>query len=231
VPALDEEGDLPRLLAALAAAPRPADRPDEVIVADGGSRDGTCAVALSHGARLVRAARGRGAQLAAGARVATGELFVFLHADSRPVAGALAAVRAAFVDADLAAAGMRQRIDGHGLFYRLVERAADLRVRLGRVYGDSALCVRRSAYEAVGGYRPVPLFEDLDLSRRLRRGGHRIALLSGAAVSISARRWQTQGRAATTLRNWGLTAAFALGVAPERLARYYPERSTQALDR
>ena len=223
VPVLVEAGFLPSLFASLAELP-PGERADELIVAVGGSRDASVELARAHGALVVPSARGRGAQLARGAAVARSELLLFLHADARVAPGALAALRAAFADPALIATGMKQRIDAPGLFYRCVEWAADRRTGRGRVYGDSALAVRRADYEAVGGFRALPIFEDLDLSRRLRRRGA-IRLVREACITISPRRWERGGALRQTLRNWCLTLAFAAGVDPVRLARYYPPHS------
>lgn len=221
---LDEERELPRLLARLARGERE-DRADEVAVADGGSRDRSAAIALDHGARLVRAPRGRGSQLAAAARALASDVLVFLHADCVPAPGALALLRRAFARGELAACGLHQRIDARGLFYRCVERAADLRVHwLGLVYGDSGLCVRRSVYERCGGFRSLPLFEDVDLSRRLR-GADRARLLASAELAVSPRRWQREGALRATLRNWMLTSAYFAGANPAALARWYRPHS------
>jgi rSAM/selenodomain-associated transferase 2 len=225
VPTLDEEERLPELLASLAASAP--DGPDEIVVADGGSRDRTVQVAERAGARVVRAPRGRGAQLAHGARATTGDVLLFLHADSRVSPTALAAVRSTLDGASAPiAVGLRQRIEGRGALYRLIERGANLRVRLGIVYGDSGLAVRRGAYEAVGGFREVPLFEDLDLARRLRRRGP-VRLAGAAVLTISARRWRRDGVLRRTLLNWCLTAAWLAGVDPARLARYYPAQGAE----
>jgi rSAM/selenodomain-associated transferase 2 len=221
VPALDEAAALPGLLARLLEAEDAADRADEVVVADGGSADGSVELARAAGARVVSSAPGRGRQLAAGARALGGEVLVVLHADCLPEPGALSAVRRAFADPGTVTAAMRQRIDARGAVYRVIERAADARCRwLGVVYGDSGLCVRRAAYDAVGGFRALPLFEDVDLSRRLARLG-RVRLVEGARLTVSARRWQREGPLRCTLRNWILTLAYAAGVPPERLARHY----------
>lgn len=231
VPTLDEADTLPRLFASLGWPPAPGSRapgpsvPECVIVVDGGSADGTLSVARAHGALALEARRGRGRQLAAGARAAQADLLVFLHADASVAPGALASVRATFRSPDLVAAGMRQSIEARGLLYRAIERAANLRVHLGRVYGDSGLCVRRSAYEAAGGFRDLPLFEDLDLARRLRRLG-RVELVQGAELRVCARRWREEGVLQRTVKNWLLTAGFCLGVDPARLERHYrPRRS------
>lgn len=216
VPTWNEGRTLPRLVASLAC-----EEPHELIVSDGGSPDGTAELAEQLGARVVRGARGRGAQLARGAELARAELLLFLHADTVLTPGSLGALARAFEDPALSAAGLRQSIEHEARFYRWVEGAADRRVRLGWVYGDSGLCVRRSAYDAVGGFRALALFEDLDLCARLRRHG-RIALVPGARLTISPRRWEQEGRLRRTLKNWSLTLLFAAGIAPERLARHYP---------
>ena len=220
VPTLDEIDRLPALLDDLLAREE-ADRPDEVLVVDGGSRDGTAQAARAHGVRVLEVGRGRGRQLAAGARATEADLLLFLHADAGLSAGALASVRRAFGAADLVAAGLHQRIDHGRRVYRWIEWCADRKARAGWVYGDSGLAVRRSVYQEVGGFRDLPVFEDLDLSRRLRRRG-RVDLVEGARITVSPRRWEADGPVRRTLKNWCLTAAFAAGVDPRRLARYYP---------
>jgi rSAM/selenodomain-associated transferase 2 len=221
IPTLDEEVTLPGLLERLLAHPERRDRADAVVVADGGSGDRTAAVAREHGAAVVAAPRGRGSQLAAGAAELSTDVLLFLHADCVPEPDALRSLRAAFGQGDLEWAGMSQRIDAPGRFYRWVERAADSRVRRGMVYGDSGLAVRRASYEAAGGFRALPLFEDVELSQRLKRIA-RPRLLPSARLSVSPRRWQREGPLRATLRNWILRTAYELGVAPDRLVEFYP---------
>jgi len=190
VPVLNEAARLPDLFASLPASGLQAT--DEVIIVDGGSTDDTVSVARAHGATVLDARRGRGTQLRRGAVEAAGDVLVFLHADMQVGAGALERVRAAFTDPSVVASGMRQRLDGKRAVYRLIERAANLRVRRGWVYGDSGLAVRRAKYEEVGGFRDVPLFEDVDLSRRVRRAG-RVVLVEDAELVVSTRRWERRG--------------------------------------
>lgn len=216
VPTWNEASNLPALAASLAAQ----GGAFEWIVSDGESSDGTPELAERLGARVVRGLRGRGGQLARGAAAAHGTRLLFLHADARLAPGALAALAEVFADPRVIATGMRQVIEHEARFYRWIERAADRRVTLGWVYGDSGLCVRRSSYEQVGGFRDLPVFEDLDLSARLRRAGA-IRLARAAEVRCSARRWEREGRLRRTVKNWGLTLLWAAGVDPERLARYY----------
>ncbi|MGD2017107.1 MAG: glycosyltransferase [Planctomycetota bacterium] len=228
--ALNEEEGLGRLLPRLLGEgvdggdpARLPDLADRVVVADGGSTDGTLEVVRASGATLVEGARGRGAQLAAaGARLLEdgAEVLLFLHADCLPGPGALDAVRRAFERSDLVAAGMAQRVAAEGRAYRWIEAAADARVRRGMVFGDSGLAVRAAAYRSVGGFEPQPLFEDVRISRRLRRLGA-VRLVEGAPLAVSARRWEDEGVLRCTVRNWILRTLHALGVPPRTLVRLY----------
>lgn len=219
--ALDEEEGLGRLLPRLMGGGP--DGADVVVVADGGSADRSRELTREAGATLLEGARGRGPQLVATAERLLEEeadVLLFLHADSLPSEGALGAVRRAFADPELVAAGMSQRVDASGRVFRWIESAANRRVRRGMVFGDSALSVRASDYASVGGFDPLPLFEDVELSDRLRRRGP-IRLLDEAEILVCARRWEQEGVLRCTLRNWILRALHRLGVAPRHLARLY----------
>ena len=192
----------------------------EVIVADGGSDDGT--VAQASGAdRVLTGARGRSAQMNFGASAATGELLLFLHADCRPEAGAFAEVRRWLRKGGVAAGCFRMRVEAPGLAYRMIDEAATARVRLtGLIYGDQGLFVRRETFDRVGGFPPLRFMEDVFISRSLRRLG-RMAV-ADKRVFVSDRRWRKVGVVRQTLQNWTLTALAMAGVSPDRLAAYYP---------
>lgn len=212
IPTLDEEAAIGAAIASVAG------EADEVIVADGGSADATRARAAAAGARVLDAPRGRGAQLQQGAREARGEWLVFLHADTRLEAGWSRCLR----DQPAATPGgaFRLAIDSPRLALRVIEAGTRLRCRVLRLpYGDQALFARREAYERIGGFRPLPLMEDVDFVRRLSRLG-RLALPAHRAVT-SARRWERRGVLASTLRNWRVLLLYALGRSPERLQRDY----------
>ncbi|HEX9931351.1 MAG TPA: TIGR04283 family arsenosugar biosynthesis glycosyltransferase [Allosphingosinicella sp.] len=192
---------------------------DEIVVADGGSTDGTAAVAERHGARLIGAPRGRGAQLRAGAEAARGDWLLFLHADTLPGSGWREAAEEHARAGQDKAAFFGFRLADRAWQARLVELGAAARVRLlGLPYGDQGLLISRALYDAVGGYRPLPLMEDVDLVRRI--GRRRLEALRVEA-STSAERWRRDGWARRSARNLGLLALYRLGASPERLARLY----------
>lgn len=194
--------------------------PLDVIVADGGSRDGTQEAAAAAGARVVTSRPGRGPQLNVGALAAQGETLVFLHADTWLAPPARAQLDGALEDARTVCGAFRQRIDASGVVYRALERGNALRAGVcGVPYGDQGIFVRRAAFDSVGGFPDEPLMEDVELMRRLRRIG-RPVLLPGP-LHVSARRWRERGVARQTARNWMILAAWSCGVSPRRLARWY----------
>jgi rSAM/selenodomain-associated transferase 2 len=213
VPVLDEAAELPALLDHLRAL----EGPFEVIVADGGSRDGTAELAAAHPLApiVVRGSRGRAVQMNAGAAAAAGELLVFLHADTRLPHGAHAALSGAGADGG----NFAIRFDGGDRFSRALGRWYALQRRLGVYYGDSAIWMRRVVFDALGGFRPLPIMEDYELVRRLERGFH-TACLPGPAVT-SSRRWRALG-VPRTVAAWVVVRwLFVAGVPPARLARLY----------
>lgn len=216
IPALNEE----RAIGALLDDVRQLTCDHEIIVVDGGSADDTVPIARTGGARVVQSERGRGVQLAAGAHVATGRTLCFLHADVRlPEAARRALVRLTREELRGAYA-FRFRIDAVGWRYRIIELGACLRVRLFRMpYGDQGLVVSRRAYDAAGGYPPLPLMEDVALVDALNRADGVRALAE--ELPVSPRRWERDGPFTRTLRNWGIMLAYRFGATPERLARRY----------
>jgi len=217
VPTLDEA---PVLASTLAAA-RAADDV-EIVVVDGGSRDATVAAARTLADRVLDAPRGRAQQMNVGAQVARGDVLLFLHADTLLPAGYAAAVRGALARADAVGGRFDVRLDAPGVVFRLTERLINMRSRMtGVSTGDQAIFVRRTVFERIGGYPPLPLMEDIALCRALKRLGVMVALRD--AVVTSARRWQRQGVVRTVLLMWGLRAAYYAGVSPVRLARLYAD--------
>jgi rSAM/selenodomain-associated transferase 2 len=200
-------------------------RPDlgdtELIVVDGAPEADT--LARIHDPRVVRLSSppGRSIQQNAGARVASGVVLVFLHADTILPQGAFDRVRRALADPTLAGGAFRLSYAEAGPGLKLLAAAANLRSRLTRVpYGDQAIFLRRTIFESLHGFAPVPIMEDLDLMTRLRRAGQQIRILD-EPVRTSARRHLREGLVRCTLRNLCLRLAYHCGLAPAYLARLY----------
>ena len=218
IPALDEADGIGSALEAL----RPLrERGHEVVVADGGSSDGTAERAARGGAdRVVAGPRGRARQMNAGAEAASGDVLLFLHADTRLPAEADRLVFAALGDrADWGSFGVR--LSGAHPAFRVIERLISLRSRLsGIATGDQAIFVTRERFAAAGGFADAPLLEDVELCRRLKRASGRPAR-PRAPVVTSSRRWEAGGIVRTVWLMWWIRGAYALGASPERLARHY----------
>jgi rSAM/selenodomain-associated transferase 2 len=217
IPTLNEAANLSATLEALAGAAAVR----EVIVADGGSADATAAVAVAAGARVVTAARRRGTQLAAGAAAASGAWLLFLHADCRPLPGWEKAV-GRFIAAPAAAnrAGYFDLVlDDRASAARRLERIVAWRCRvLAMPYGDQGLLISRLLYDALGGFAPLPLMEDVEIVRRL--GRRRLARI-GAACATSARNYRRGGYWRRPLRNLVCLSLYFAGMRPERILRLY----------
>jgi rSAM/selenodomain-associated transferase 2 len=191
-----------------------------VIVADGGSSDDTVSLARSAGARVVDCPRGRAVQQNVGARAASGDVLLFLHADTRLAENGVRQIEAALADVRVGCGAFRQAIEAEGRLYRLLEWGNGQRAaHRGLAYGDQGIFVRRALFEEVGGFPELKLMEDVFLLKRLRRRTWPV-LLPGP-LYVSARRWQRRGVVRQTLRNWTLLASARLGVHPDRLARFY----------
>jgi hypothetical protein len=214
IPALDEEA----MIAASIASARTAGV-REIIVVDGGSRDATIATARAAGAHVIESAPIRGKQLNDGAKSASSEAIIFLHADTLLPENAAHAVSGA-IESGYEFGGFRLRFLEKSRRLRFVANMINLRTTLTlSPWGDQAQFITRAAFENVGGYREIAIMEDYDLAQRMRRRGKSILLPH--FIETSGRRFLTKGIVATTARNWRIVASYRLGVDPERLARMY----------
>jgi len=217
IPALDEGESVAGTVASTARELEPG---DEVIVVDGGSRDRTVAKARAAGAVVVETPPGRGLQMNAGVAVATGDVLLFLHADTRLPRGFRPAIEEALRDGAAVWGRFDLELDDDSITIRGLGRLISWRSRIFRsATGDQAIFVRRRVFEGVGGYREPHLFEDVDLVRRLRPCGG--MAVPPAAVVTSARRWRNRGVVATVARMWVLKSLYLLGVPAATLARHY----------
>ncbi|MBD1924814.1 TIGR04283 family arsenosugar biosynthesis glycosyltransferase [Trichocoleus sp. FACHB-90] len=195
----------------------------EVIVVDGGSQDETVAIAKSLGMQVLSAAAGRDRQMNAGAKVATGDILLFLHADTRLPVGFDAMVRQALAQRGTIAGAFELKIDARMRSLRLVEKMVNWRSRfLHLPYGDQAIFLKASVFHEIGGFPHLPIMEDFEFILRLRRLGN--ITLVPASVLTSARRWQKLGVLKTTLINQIVIIGYFLGFSPSQLAKFYRTR-------
>jgi rSAM/selenodomain-associated transferase 2 len=216
IPALDEEAAIGATLDALEPLQRDG---HELVVVDGGSRDRTVQIARERAGTVLQALRGRAAQMNAGAAVATGDVLLFLHADTMLPPGAVARIRET-VAGGASWGRFDVTITGRSRMLRVVAALMNLRSRWsGIATGDQAIFVRRDVFEAIGRFPEQPLMEDIELSRRLRVLA-RPACLRDRVVT-SGRRWEARGVWRTIFLMWRLRWRYWRGEAPERLARAY----------
>jgi rSAM/selenodomain-associated transferase 2 len=222
IPALNEERSLGATLAALPEG-------IEVVVVDGGSTDETVQVATSRGVRVIGTERGRGVQMAAGARASAGDAIWFLHADSIPRSDAADVIVRALADPHVAAGNFALRFDGESYGARFLNLLYPLLARIGLRYGDSGIFVRRAAYEKAGGFAAFPIFEDLDLLRKLKVHGRFVTL--SCVLITSSRRFEGRNFAFTFVRWCVMQLLYWAGVDPCRIASMYkPIRAPRIRD-
>ncbi len=196
----------------------------EIIFVDGGSQDETVRLARESGLRVIEGPRGRGQQMNAGAKFASGDVLLFLHADTRLPDGALAMIETLLRDKRVCGGSFSLIFDGATREAWLLTKFYPLLRLGGMCYGDSAIFIRRSVFEQLGGYCDYPIFEDCDLYRRMRRVG-KFSRLRAAAVTSSRR---FEGRFVRTFALWAtMQVLYWLGIDPHRLSRFYkPIRSS-----
>jgi len=199
----------------------------EVIVVDGGKDKGTIDRILNPKIITLSSLPGRGRQMNAGASVASGEILLFLHCDTKLPVNALERVQETLKTPSIEAGAFDLSIDGKGRGFRMIEKFASVRSRITRIpYGDQAIFIRKNYFFDLGQYRNIPIMEDVDLMRRIKRARGKIQILNYPA-STSARRWEKEGKIYCTLRNWILISLFLLGLKPDKLAAFYKNNPAQ----
>ena len=223
IPALNEADSIGKTLDALKSFE---DENIEIILVDGGSRDETVSIAENYNVKILRSRRGRGRQLQIGGDAAGGEILWFLHADTIAPPNAVFEIKRALENPHIAGGNFTIRFDGERFAAKFLTRLYPKLNLLGLIYGDSAIFVRREAYEEIGGFKDYPIFEDLDFIERLRRAGEIVTLQS--TVTTSSRRFERKSFVLTFLRWMILQGLYWLGVPPEILLKiYFPEAKTQ----
>jgi rSAM/selenodomain-associated transferase 2 len=195
----------------------------EIIVVDGDPGEQTLAAISDSRVIKTRSEKGRGKQMNAGAMLASGEVLLFLHADTELPPDGLTQICTVMRDKNCMGGSFDLGIGSDRFCFRLIERAASLRSRITRMpYGDQGIFLRRESFFNLGGFRELPLMEDVDLMRRVRQSGKKIHIIA-RKVKTSARRWEKEGVVYCTFRNWLLILLYLLGVSPQRLERFYED--------
>ncbi len=224
IPVLNEEAALPVFLHQF----NDIEGDIELLVCDGGSTDSTVEIAQTLGMttkvniKLIEAPRGRARQMNAGARAASGDILLFLHADTSLGSNALASIEEAMCDTAVAGGRFKVKLDNPATPYRMIGALINVRDGIfGGFTGDQAIFVRKSVFEAMGGFKEIELCEDIDLAVRLKHAGKVIRL--PLYVITAARRWEKKGLARTILLMWAIRLLFYTRVSPKRLAAIYSD--------
>ncbi len=219
IPVLHEEAVINEAIARLEGAA--SDDRVEIIVVDGGPEAETLKAVAGSRVTKLTSGKGRGRQMNAGAQAAAGDVLLFLHADTELPQEAFKDIAAAMGMERYAGGAFDLGIADDAPIFRMIERVSSLRSRLTRIpYGDQAIFMERGYFRAIGGYSDVPIMEDVDLMRRVKKHGGRLCFIP-ARVKTSSRRWRNEGIIRCTLRNWTIMLLYLLGVSPARLAKWY----------
>ncbi len=215
IPVLNEEKSIAETVAALMPL-----KPHELIIVDGGSSDRTHEICNRLAVTVFSSPRGRGLQMNHGARQATGDVLLFLHADTRLPGSSIDDIRGALRNPKCVGGRFDVQLDGVHWMLGVIGAMISMRSRMSRVAtGDQGIFVRRGIFAELGGYPDIPLMEDVAFSRALKRRGA-VACLHSRVIT-SARRWEKEGIWRTILKMWLLKLLYLVGVSPVRLKRYY----------
>lgn len=193
----------------------------EIIVVDGSAEGETIQAVKNKKVQKIVSEKGRSQQMNAGATIARGGILLFLHADTLLPRNALHAISSIMQKKELVGGAFDLGIDSPRSVFRLIETAASLRSRITRIpYGDQGIFIQKDYFHAIGGFKKIPLMEDVDIMRRIKKAGDKICILP-LKVKTSPRRWEKEGIVRCTLRNWALITLYCLGFSPEKLAKHY----------
>lgn len=221
IPTYNEESTLSATINSVRQSASAADN-FQIIVTDGGSTDKTIEIAKNERCQIVNSKKGRGNQLNAGAQAADGNILLFLHADTYlPDSFDVLVKNAINSNAGFYNWGrFNIKLSGNHIFFRLIETMISLRSRVtGIATGDQAIFLERKLFEKISGYKDIPLMEDIELTKRLRRISAPICLSN--TVITSSRRWENDGIVRTILLMWLLRGLYFIGVNPTTLQKYY----------
>jgi rSAM/selenodomain-associated transferase 2 len=193
----------------------------EIIVVDGNPQASTIRHIKDRSIKCIVGPAGRGAQMNKGAKHASGGILLFLHADTRLPPNGIDEIITVLRKPEVAAGAFDLGIDSPELFFRFIERVASARSRMTKIpYGDQAIFIKKSIFIKIGGYREIPIMEDIELMRRIKKSGGQIHIIRDQAKT-SSRRWDKEGIICCTARNVFLSTLFYCGVSPFRLSRFY----------
>ncbi len=223
IPVLHEGDRIREILQSLKNAA--AGVPYEVIVVDGDPAGDTIRCMDDSGVVKFTARQGRASQMNAGAARATGNILLFLHADTLMPEKSFARITGALADRRFIGGAFDLGIQNRRRIFRIIGRCASFKHRLTRVpYGDQAIFMLRSTFEEMKGYQEIPLMEDVELMKRVKRTGRRIIILP-QTVMTSSRKWEKDGVFYAILRNWMLQTLYWMGIPAERLVKFYYKES------
>jgi rSAM/selenodomain-associated transferase 2 len=219
VPVLDERERINQLIEYLNRLD--AERNVEIVVVDGSLEKYTLSAIHSEEVIKISSETGRAKQMNAGASVARGEILIFLHADTELPPRALKKIDFLMEQGDHVGGAFDLGIKSDKFIFKVIGALSSLRSRLNRIpFGDQAIFIRREFFKKIGGYKEIPLMEDMELMRRIKKSGNKIRIFYDRAMT-SPRRWEKEGVVYCTLRNWTLQALYFLGISPHKLIHFY----------
>jgi rSAM/selenodomain-associated transferase 2 len=193
----------------------------EIIVVDGVQEKDTLKAIHSNHVIKISSEKGRAKQMNAGASVANGEILIFLHADTELPGPVLKKIYSLMGQKEYVGGAFDLGIKSDKFIFKVIGTLSSLRSRLSRIpFGDQAIFIRREYFNQIGGYKEIPLMEDVELMRSIKKSGDKISIFYDR-VMTSPRRWEKEGVIYCTLRNWTLQALYFLGISPDKLARFY----------